>query len=121
MYSVLGSRSLRRQHGTKLVPNEIHALKATVALNASTGTPVHGYTLARSFKELGIVVSTSTIYRALERLSDREFLDFRWEASPDGHRGPPRKLFSPTPEGIAEAARHDEPAFHKDWLVAEVS
>ncbi len=80
---------------------------AVLALLADDG-PQHGFALARQLRrsgELGRVwsVSRPLVYRALERLEERGFV-VPGEELPSAS-GPPRRLVSATPAGVAAAAR----------------
>lgn len=57
----------------------------------------YGYELSQ---ETGL--KSGTLYPVLMRLSDRELLDSRWEASPERGR-PPRHMYRLTPAGVAYA------------------
>ena len=57
----------------------------------------YGYELSQ---ETGL--ASGTLYPILMRLSDRGFLDSKWEDSPERGR-PPRHMYRLTPEGAAFA------------------
>ena len=57
----------------------------------------HGYDLS-----LQTELKSGTLYPVLMRLSDRGFLDFKWEESELPGR-PPRRMYRLTAEGIAHA------------------
>ncbi|WP_081804301.1 PadR family transcriptional regulator [Dyella jiangningensis] len=61
---------------------------------------LHGYDLS---EQTGL--PSGTLYPILMRLSDRNFLESKWEPSP--HQGrPPRRLYRLTAEGVAYAREH---------------
>lgn len=72
--------------------------RALLAALLSGGGWRHGYDLSR---ETGL--KSGTLYPLLMRLTERGWLETRWEDSPEPGR-PPRHLYRLTAEGKAQAA-----------------
>lgn len=87
---------MRRKEGA-LVPLEVAILEAALDLTRR-GTPeAHGFLLARELRDrqgAKRLTAYGTLYKALERLEQRGYLDSRWEdpnrAAEDGR---PRRRF----------------------------
>jgi DNA-binding PadR family transcriptional regulator len=87
---------MRRKEGA-LVPLEVSILEAALDL-AHRGTPeAHGFQLARELRDRDgarRLTGYGTLYKALERLEDRGYLDSRWEdPSAAATEGRPRRRF----------------------------
>ena len=101
---------MRRKGDSALVPNEVKILMAAIATTMSGESEFHGYALAKELAAMEgaqIPMSQSTLYRALRRLEDRGALASRWESvedvEADGRDGPPRRYYTVTAAGVAEA------------------
>lgn len=107
-----------------LVPNEERTLLAALALQRLGFDRFHGYKLAsqlRSMHPSTRVMSYSTLYRCLDRLAERGFVDQMEPASESTARGPKRREFALTTSGeqraseLAAAAGEDSELF---WNLA---
>ncbi len=101
---------MRRRGDSELVPNEAKLLVAAIAMTTSSEREFHGYALAKELAALEgakIPMSQSTLYRALRRLEARGALESRWETDEElrgtERDGPPRRYYTVTGTGIAEA------------------
>ncbi len=59
----------------------------------------YGYNIVERLKEHSIIIAEGTVYPILSRLKKEEAISYRWEEST---KGPPRKYFFITPEGIEQ-------------------
>jgi len=97
---------MRRKGDTALVPNEVKLLLVGISMTTSGDTEFHGYALAKELAVLEgkqVPMSQSTLYRALRRLEARGALESRWESSDTERDGPPRRYYTVTASGVAEA------------------
>lgn len=94
-----------------MLPIELSILRAGMALRQTGEAEFHGYAVAREITELGEarrLTAHGTLYRALDRLEQRNLLESRLE-DPDlaaEERRPRRRLYSVTALGerAAQAA-----------------
>jgi DNA-binding PadR family transcriptional regulator len=118
---------MRRRGDSELVPNEVKLLVAAIAVTTQGEPEFHGYALAKELAVLegtAIPMSQSTLYRALRRLEARGALESRWESTEEvteaGRDGPPRRYYTVTAGGLAEAravaGRADRAGTVPSWI-----
>jgi PadR family transcriptional regulator, regulatory protein PadR len=103
---------MRRKPGA-LVPLEVSALAAAVALKLRGVDKFHGYQLAREIQEqeqARSVAGHGSLYKALSRLEAASLLSSQWEdpTLAEAEKRPRRRLYEITAEGqraYAEAER----------------
>ena len=98
---------MRRRSPDTLVPNEERTLLAALALQRVGFDQFHGYKLAsqlRTMHSTNRAMSYSTLYRCLDRLSDRGLVTEVPALADAPTRGPKRREFALTPKGEALAA-----------------
>lgn len=107
-----------------LVPNEERTLLAALALRRVGFEQFHGYKLAsqlRTMHPTTRAMSYSTLYRCLDRLSDRGLVNEVPPLANSKTRGPTRREFALTTDGeqkandLASAAGEDSELF---WNLA---
>jgi DNA-binding PadR family transcriptional regulator len=115
---------MRRRSPEMLVPNEERTLLAALALQRRGFEQFHGYKLAshlRTTHPLSRSMSYSTLYRCLDRLSERGLVTEVPGRDSAPTRGPKRREFALTGVGeekaieLAEAAGEDSEVF---WNLA---
>lgn len=70
--------------------------------------PLHGYGIAQRLKQISndvLQVQQGSLYPALHRLENREFLAARWTTSETGREA---KYYSLTPKGAKQLSAEDE-------------
>lgn len=103
-----------RRKADVLLPIEASILRAGVALRLGGEAEFHGYAVARELTELGEarrLTAHGTLYRALDRLEQRQLLKSRLEDADlaAAERRPRRRLYTVTALG-EKAAQAAEPA-----------
>jgi DNA-binding PadR family transcriptional regulator len=109
-------RAMRRKQDA-LVPLEVAILRAGLGLRSSGQAEFHGYAVAKEIREgteARRLTAHGTLYRALERLEQRQMLESRLE-DPDAasqENRPRRRLYTVTALGVrtAQAAEAASPA-----------
>ena len=102
-----------RRKADVLLPIEASILRAGVALRLRGEAEFHGYAVARELTELGQarrLTAHGTLYRALDRLEQRQLLESRLEDADAAaaERRPRRRLYTVTALG-EKAAQAAEP------------
>jgi PadR family transcriptional regulator PadR len=88
----------------ELIQIEVDVLAAVLALQKRGIGECHGFLIGKTLETdggAGSLVGHGTLYKALARLEERQFLRSRWEgnAPKDRPRGPRRRLYKITGSG----------------------
>ena len=94
-----GRRRWRSGQGGEACPRRINRFLEPCLLLLLHSNEAHGYELLEGLKQFGFEqnpVDSSTVYRRLRGLEEREFVTSRWDTD---SAGPARRLYQITEEG----------------------